>query len=153
MYVSMLLLLLLLLSHFSRVRPLATPWTAPYQAPPSMGFSRQQYWNGVPLPSPRTSVQWTDFTLLQGHVQGESQRFSGLCEAGARSFILLIHTGSLSFQREACSLFFWIKPYTVLPEGKCWAAIPVFLPAVGMKKPSGRAGASCRRKSFLIPLF
>ena len=31
---------------------LATPWTAGYQAPPTMGFSRQQYWSGVPLPSP-----------------------------------------------------------------------------------------------------
>ena len=30
----------------------ATPWTAAYQAPPSMGFSRQEYWSGVPLPSP-----------------------------------------------------------------------------------------------------
>ena len=36
---------------FSRVRLLATPWTAAYQAPPSMGFSRQEYWSGVPLPS------------------------------------------------------------------------------------------------------
>ena len=36
----------------SRVRPLATPWTAAFQAPPSMGFSRQEYWSGVPLPSP-----------------------------------------------------------------------------------------------------
>ena len=34
---------------FSRVRLLATPWTAAYQAPPSMGFSRQEYWSGVPL--------------------------------------------------------------------------------------------------------
>ena len=31
----------------------ATPWTAAYQAPPSMGFSRQEYWSGLPLPSPR----------------------------------------------------------------------------------------------------
>ena len=45
-------LLLLLLSRFSRVRLCATPWTAAYQAPPSMGFSRHEYWNGVPLPSP-----------------------------------------------------------------------------------------------------
>ena len=37
----------------SRVQLLATPWTAAYQAPPSMGFSRQEYWSGVPLPSPR----------------------------------------------------------------------------------------------------
>ena len=35
----------------SRVRLVATPWTAAYQAPPSMGFSRQEYWSGVPLPS------------------------------------------------------------------------------------------------------
>ena len=37
----------------SRVRLLATPWTAAYQAPPSMGFPRQEYWSGVPLPSPQ----------------------------------------------------------------------------------------------------
>ena len=36
----------------SCVRLLATPWTAAYQAPPSMGFSWQEYWSGVPLPSP-----------------------------------------------------------------------------------------------------
>ena len=36
----------------SRVRLLVTPWTATYQAPPSMGISRQEYWSGVPLPSP-----------------------------------------------------------------------------------------------------
>ena len=36
----------------SRVRFLATPWTAAYQAPLSMGFSGQEYWSGVPLPSP-----------------------------------------------------------------------------------------------------
>ena len=39
----------------SRVRLLATPWTAAYQAPPSMEFSRQEYWSGVPLPSPLLS--------------------------------------------------------------------------------------------------
>ena len=36
----------------SRVQLLVTPWTAAYQAPPSMAFSRQEYWSGVPLPSP-----------------------------------------------------------------------------------------------------
>ena len=40
----------------SRVRPLATPWTATYQAPPPMGFSRQEYWSGLPLPSPMTNL-------------------------------------------------------------------------------------------------
>ena len=37
----------------SRVQLCATPWTAAYQAPPSMGFSRQEYWSGVPSPSPQ----------------------------------------------------------------------------------------------------
>ena len=48
----------------SRLRLLATPWTAAYQAPPSMGFSRQEYWSGVPLPSPikwlSTFKSWVD---------------------------------------------------------------------------------------------
>ena len=39
-------------SEVARVRLLATPWTAAYQAPPSMEFSRQEYWSGLPLPSP-----------------------------------------------------------------------------------------------------
>ena len=45
---------LLLLSRFSRVRLSATPWTAVHQVPLSMGFSRQEYWSGLPLPSPPT---------------------------------------------------------------------------------------------------
>ena len=36
----------------SHVRLFATPWTAAYQAPPSMGFPRQEYWSGLPFPSP-----------------------------------------------------------------------------------------------------
>ena len=45
-------LLLLLLSHFSRVRLCATPQTAVHQVPPSLGFSRQEHWSGLPFPSP-----------------------------------------------------------------------------------------------------
>ena len=53
------LLLLLLLSHFSRVRLCATPQTAAYQAPPSLEFSRQEHWSGLPLPSPmHKSEKW-----------------------------------------------------------------------------------------------
>ena len=40
---------------FSRVRLFVTPWTAAYQAPPSMGSSRRKYWSGLPLPSPFTT--------------------------------------------------------------------------------------------------
>ena len=48
----LLLLLLLLLSCFSRVRLCATPYTAAHQAPVFLGFSRQEYWSGLPFPSP-----------------------------------------------------------------------------------------------------
>ena len=42
----------------SRVLLLATPWTAAYQAPPSMGLSRQKHWSGVPLPSLTNTLFW-----------------------------------------------------------------------------------------------
>ena len=41
-----------MLSHFSRVRLCVTPWTAAHQASPSLGFSRQEHWSGLPFPSP-----------------------------------------------------------------------------------------------------
>ena len=51
--------LLLLLSHFSRVRLCATPETAAHQAAPSLGFSRQEHWSGLPFPSPmHESDKW-----------------------------------------------------------------------------------------------
>ena len=43
----------------SRVRLFATPWTVAYQASQSMGFSRQEYWSGVPLPSPGDQSMYT----------------------------------------------------------------------------------------------
>ena len=57
----------------SHVWFLATPWTADYQAPPSMGFSREEYWSGVPLPSPKIyamtpqmfgPISWSSIPLL-----------------------------------------------------------------------------------------
>ena len=53
------LLLLLLLSRFSRVRLCATPETAAHQAPPSMGFSRQEHWSELPFPSPMRESEVT----------------------------------------------------------------------------------------------
>ena len=49
---------LLLLSRFSHVRLLAIPWATALQAPPSMGFSRQDYWSGLPLPSQAMQETW-----------------------------------------------------------------------------------------------
>ena len=58
-YSMMRWLLLLLLSRFSRVQLCATPETAAHQATPSLGFSRQEHWSGLPFPSPmHESEKW-----------------------------------------------------------------------------------------------
>ena len=54
---------------FSRVRLFATPWIVAHQAPPSMGFSRQEYWSGFPFPSPLESSRPRDRTLVS-HIAG-----------------------------------------------------------------------------------
>ena len=51
------LLLLLLLSRFNRVRLCATPWMAAHQSPPSLGFSRKEHWSGLPFPSPMSESE------------------------------------------------------------------------------------------------
>ena len=55
-------LLLLLLSRFSRVQLCATPETAAHQVPPSLGFSRQEHWSGLPFPSLHIKKQRHHFT-------------------------------------------------------------------------------------------
>ena len=60
---------------FSRVWLLATPWTAAYQAPPSMGFSKQEYWSGVPLPSPWCAKKdmlflWFSYLTWKAQISG-----------------------------------------------------------------------------------
>ena len=57
------------MKSLSRVRLLATPWNAAYQAPPSMGFSRQEYWSGLPLPSPTPLINTdNDFHIKKGNI-------------------------------------------------------------------------------------
>ena len=66
-----LLLLLLLLSRFSRVRLCATPETTAHQAPPSLGFSRQEHWSGFPFPSPmHESEKWKGSRSVVSDVSG-----------------------------------------------------------------------------------
>ena len=52
---------------WSHVQILATPWTAAYQAPPPMGFSRQEYWSGLPLPSPTCTIHYSKALILDYH--------------------------------------------------------------------------------------
>ena len=70
------------LKLLSRVRLLAIPWTAAHQAPPSVGFPRQEYWSGVPLPSPviYTTLQktvWKDIFKVVTVVECVTLRLKG----------------------------------------------------------------------------
>ena len=58
-------MLLLLLSCISRVRLRATPWMAAHQAPLSLGSSRQEYWSGLPFPSPMNACMLSCFSRVQ----------------------------------------------------------------------------------------
>ena len=65
----------LLLSRFSRVRLCATPEMAAHQAPPSLGFSRQEYWSGLPFPS---LIHESEKSERSHSVLSNSQRTHGL---------------------------------------------------------------------------
>ena len=70
----------------SRVRLLATPWTAAYQAPPSMRFSRQEYWSGLPLSSPSAKD-----TLVKNPLLPNSQPFlPEWSKGGGIAFIFIL---------------------------------------------------------------
>ena len=73
----------------SRVRLFVTPWSAAYQAPPSMGVSRQEYWSGLPLPSLEWGYWFLNSTYPQGMVRylypvwkNHSFDDTGLCQQG-----------------------------------------------------------------------
>ena len=74
----------------SRVWLLATPWTAAYQAPLSMGFSRQEYWSGLPLPSPNVRAR-EGYTHIIG-LCGESSGYAHIILL--KLLISLLNTGS-----------------------------------------------------------
>ena len=74
----------------SRVRLFATPWTAAYQAPPSMGFSRQEYWNGVPLPS-MCQLMLKGPSRSQGHGKETNGYWTTICGAQSQAFYLHIY--------------------------------------------------------------
>ena len=57
------------MKSLSRVQLFVTPWTVAHQAPPSMGFSRQEYWSGLPFPSPGESSQPRDRSQVS-HIAG-----------------------------------------------------------------------------------
>ena len=126
------LVLLLLLSHFSRVRLLVTPWTAAYQAPPSMGFSRQEYWSGVQLPSPGFILpkdkyivicSWNSYSLLRSSKLKEQTNSNAVSNPlHLRNYLSVLKPNSSSHTEPTLNILFdnyksflW-KPLLWLPE-------------------------------------
>ena len=84
---------------------LLDPWTAAYQAPPSMGFSRQEYWSGVPLPSP------ISMCLINGSDGKESA-----CNAGDPGSILSWEDPLEKETATHSSILAWRIPWTEEPD-------------------------------------
>ena len=103
---------------FSCVQLFGTPWTVAYQAPPSMGFSRQEYWSGLPFPSPGdlsnpgiepgSSSFWAD--ALQSEPPGKLQRFLNKLEIelpyDPAILLLGMHTEETRIERDTCTPMF-----------------------------------------------
>ena len=121
----------------SRVRLLVTPWTAAYRASPSMGVSRQEYWSGVPLPSPPLRIvaaeiyhNWVPRLLWANKVASLKV-----------TFLLWVQPAS-----SACSL--WGCKCLVLQVGQLWRSIPT------PELPMDWLRLSCVSVSIhLLPLF
>ena len=90
----------------SRVRLLVTRWTAAYQAPPSMGFSRQEYWSGMPLPSP-TKGYTKHKSLIEKQISQSLEPWHPSLTPKQYQFLMQL------FQRE--SIYMYIK---ILSEKK-----------------------------------
>ena len=105
---------------FSHVRPSATPWTAAFQAPPSMGFSRQEYWSGVPLPSPSWKL-----TILKIFCFSKSRALY-LCVAPLFTPILKWHDwlSSETLEEKPESTYFQLQNLHFIVSGDCLHSSP-----------------------------
>ena len=115
------MLLLLLLSHFSPVRLCVTPWMAAHQAPPSLGFSRQEHWSGLPFRSQmHESEKWkgsrsvvSDFSdPMDCSTPGSS--IHGIFQArvlewGAIASIIILNVNGLNAPTKRHRLAEWIQ--------------------------------------------
>ena len=135
------------MKSFSRVRLFVTPWTVAYQAPPSMGFSRQEYWGGLPFPSPGD--------LPDPGIEPRSptlQADSLLSEPPGKPLIFTSEVKSLSPVR------LFVTPWTVAYQAppsmgfsrqECWSGLP--FPSPGdLPDPGIEPGSPALQADFLL---
>ena len=110
------------MKSLSRVRLLATPWTAAYQAPPSMGVPRQEYWSGLPFLSPG---DLPDLGIEPRSPALEADALTS--ESPGRHIILSLISQQkrIHLQNRRCGFYPWVGK---IPWRKKWQPIPVFLP-------------------------
>ena len=111
-------MLLLLLSHFSHVWLCATAQTAVHQAPPSLGFSRQEHWSGLPFPSPmHGSEKWK---WSHSVITGKTVALTILPFVGKMMSLLfnMLSRFVISFlPRSKCPLILWLQPLSAVILG------------------------------------
>ena len=127
LYASFVSMRACMLSHFSHVQPFMTPWTVAYQAPVSMGFSRQGSWSGLPFPSPEyvAEVEYFLGFLFMPFEWTKKRLFSGSHHEMMAHFP---HTSSFKEQKGILRLrnhLSWILPgfylqnlRALVPQGK-----------------------------------
>ena len=100
----------------SRVRLFVTPWTAAHQAPPFIGFSRQEYWSGVPLPSPLKGITKMKFiSEYPGVLWIEDYRFEAWKENESRD--QLSELLSMFPQRPRGNVMPWGQAFSCRAQG------------------------------------
>ena len=105
------------MKSLSRVQPSATPWTAAFQTPPSMGFSRQEYWSGVPLPSPSVLLLLTKtaVSMCTGQNGLPADRQAPSCDNTFLHLYFFFHSCLCTVSTR------WHQTLTVAFGGKCVA--------------------------------
>ena len=104
----------------SPVRLLATPWTAAYQAPPSMGFSRQEYWSGVPLLCASCQIcLWISIITPSSALLFLLREMVLLCVKGITSFFFFFwYTVVNGWEWESLTLSNWVCNFVWLSKGE-----------------------------------
>ena len=107
----------------SRVWLFATPWTTAYQAPPSKGFSRQEYWSGLPLPSLKNSLLRCNLRIVTSNSLRKYQSDTVL-QQSSKSLSRLPSSVSPPFRCISVSL---VSPISSPPELSVWPRLTLLL--------------------------
>ena len=139
------------MKSLSHVRLFMTPWTAAYQAPPSMGFSRQEYWSGLPLPSPFFAwmghiFQFPYMLVIFTEPWTFESKIRSSCFLGFAAFCYYVSSPFDFSGLFLCQMSAWhvnLKSFQVFSEPTPWACKVIFLHICSCFSMSG----SCRGKS------